>query len=106
MGEACTAWHHEPHNFTETRPDFAFAADATHDLRTNTARLICRQRRQILPQTQKHMLQSQNHMILAHVILVVKPSTPEVVFPTRDMVPFATPLPNAVGLFIKPSAGS
>lgn len=40
------------------------------------------------------------------MILVVKPSTPDVVLPTKDMVPFATPLPNAVGLFIKPSAGS
>lgn len=42
----------------------------------------------------------------AHVIFVVKPSTPDVVLPTRDMVPLATPFPNAVGLFIKPSAGS
>lgn len=43
---------------------------------------------------------------LSHVILVVKPRTPEVVLPTRDIVPLATPLPNAVGLFIRPSAGS
>lgn len=42
----------------------------------------------------------------AHVILVVKPSTPDVVLPTSDMVPFATPFPNAAGLFMKPSAGS